>query len=92
MHWDAVKWIFIYFRGTTDYDIMFSRQQSVHSLVGYVETDYARDLDDRRSTTGYVFTLGGGPICWKSMVQSLVALSTIESKYMLVAEATNEAL
>ena len=39
--------------------------------------NYARDLDDRRSTTSYLFTLGGGPICWKSMVQSLVALSTI---------------
>ncbi|KAL6341882.1 hypothetical protein AAG906_038127 [Vitis piasezkii] len=40
----------------------------------------------------YVFTLGGGPICWKSMIQSLVALSTTESEYMAVAEATNESL
>ena len=55
-------------RGTTGYGIMFS--------VGYVDAAYARDLDDRRSTTSYVFTLGGGPICWKSMIQSLVALST----------------
>ena len=42
---------------------MFNRQQSVPSIVGYVDDDYARDLDDRRSTIGYVFTLGGGPIC-----------------------------
>ena len=76
MHWDVVKWIFRYL--TTDHDIMFSKQQSNSSIRGYVDADYAGDLDDRRSTTCYVFTLGGGPICWKSMIQSLVALSTIE--------------
>ena len=58
----------------------------------YVDADYARDLDDRRSTIGYVFNLGGGPIFWKSMVQSLVELSTIESKYIAVAEVAKEAM
>ncbi|KAL0291556.1 UNVERIFIED_CONTAM: Retrovirus-related Pol polyprotein from transposon TNT 1-94 [Sesamum calycinum] len=61
-------------------------------VVGYVDSNYAGDLDDRRSTTGYVFTLGGGSICWKSTVQSIVALSTIEAEYMAVAEAAKEAL
>ena len=92
MHWDAIKWIFRYLRGTTYYGIMFSKQQSDPSIRGYVDADYAGDLDDRRSTTGYVFTLGGGPICWKSMVQSLVALFTTESEYMAIAEATKESL
>ena len=59
LHWDAVKWIFIYLRGTIDYGIMFSRQQRVPSFVRYVDADYARDLDDMRSTIGNVFTLGG---------------------------------
>ena len=54
---------------------MFNRQHSDPSIVGYVDADYARDLDDKRYTIGYVFTFGGGPICWKFMVQSLVALS-----------------
>ena len=61
-------------------------------MLGYVDADYARDLDDRRSATSHVFTLGGGPICWQSMVQSLVALSTTESEYMAVAEPAKEAL
>ena len=60
--------------------------------MGYVNVDYARDLDDKRSTTGYVFTLGEEPICCKSMVQSLVALSTTESEYMAIVEAAKEAL
>ena len=53
--------------------------------MGYVDADLARNLDGKRSTTSYVFTLGRRPICWKSMVQSLVALSTIELEYMAVA-------
>ncbi|KAL6330028.1 hypothetical protein AAG906_039943 [Vitis piasezkii] len=92
LHWDAVKWTFRYFRGTTDYDIMFNKQQSDPSIEGYMDADYTGDLDDKRSTTGYVFTFGGGLICWKSMIQSLVALSTIESEYMAVAEAAKESL
>jgi hypothetical protein len=60
--------------------------------VGYIDADYARGLDDRRSITGYVFTLAGGPIYWKSMIQSTVAMPTTEAKYMAVAEAAKEAL
>ena len=92
LHWDVVKWTFRYFRGTTDYDIMFNKQQSDPSIEGYMDADYTEDLDDKRSTMGYVFTFGGGLICWKFMIQSLVALSTNESEYMVVAEAINESL
>ena len=60
--------------------------------MGYVDADYARDLDDMRSTTCCVFILGGGPICWKFVVHSLVALSTTESEYMAIAEVVKEAL
>uniref|UniRef100_A0A2N9FQZ7 Integrase catalytic domain-containing protein n=1 Tax=Fagus sylvatica TaxID=28930 RepID=A0A2N9FQZ7_FAGSY len=69
-----------------------SRQPGTNSVVGYVDADYAGEVDDRRSTTGYVFTLSGGPICWKSTLQSIVAMSTTEAEYMAVAEAAKEAL
>ncbi|KAE8654946.1 hypothetical protein F3Y22_tig00117034pilonHSYRG00285 [Hibiscus syriacus] len=45
-------------------------------VVGYVDSDYAGDLDKRRSTTGYLFTLAKAPVSWKSTLQSTVALST----------------
>jgi hypothetical protein len=54
--------------------------------------DYASDLDKRRSTTGYVFTLAGGPVSWRSTLQTTVALSTIEAEYMAVADAIKEAI
>ena len=61
-------------------------------MVRYSDSDYVGNIDDRRSTTGYVFTLSGGPVCWRSTLQSLVAMSTPEAKYMAVAKAAKEAL
>src|SRR4051812_18305369 len=58
-HSDAVKWIFRYLSGTTGHGIMFAKHEDT-SVVGYVDADYAGDIDNRRSTTGYVFTLCGG--------------------------------
>ncbi|WCJ18000.1 Transposon Ty1-LR1 Gag-Pol polyprotein [Euphorbia peplus] len=91
-HWEAVKWIFRYLRGTVGHGLMFGGQHGDPLVEGYVDADYAGDLDNRRSTTGYVFTLGGGPICWRSTLQSTVALSTTEAEYMALAEAAKEAL
>ncbi|KAE8684070.1 hypothetical protein F3Y22_tig00111154pilonHSYRG00007 [Hibiscus syriacus] len=82
----------MYAMGTVGHGIVFGSQRDNPLVVGYVDSDYAGDLDNRRSTTGYVFTLGGGPICWKSIVQSIVALSTTEAEYMAAAEAAKEAL
>ena len=81
-HWNGVKWIFRYLKGTAEHGILFSRQSETNSVVGYVDADYAGEVDDRRSTTSYVFTLSGRPICWKSTLQSIIA----------VAEAAKEAL
>ena len=61
-------------------------------MVGYVDSDCAGNIDDRRSTTGYVFTLFGGLVCWRSTLQSLVATSTTKVEYMAVAKATKKAL
>ena len=61
-------------------------------MVGYVDSDCAGNIDDRRSTTGYVFTLFGGLVCWRFTLQSLVATSTTKVEYMAVAEATKKAL
>ncbi|KAL0341523.1 UNVERIFIED_CONTAM: Retrovirus-related Pol polyprotein from transposon TNT 1-94 [Sesamum calycinum] len=91
-HWEAVKWIFRYLKGTVGRGVVFGSQQNDPLAVGYVDSDYAGDLDDRRSTSGYVFTLGGGIICWKSTIQSIVALFTTEAEYMAVAEADKEVL
>ncbi|GAA0162525.1 transmembrane signal receptor [Lithospermum erythrorhizon] len=53
---------------------------------GFVDSDYAGDLDKRRSTTGYVFKIHGASVSWRSMLQATVALSTTEAEYMAVTE------
>ncbi|GKC56115.1 transposable element, partial [Tanacetum coccineum] len=61
-------------------------------VAGYCDSDYARDLDKRRSTTGYVFTLAKAPISWKSTLQSTTALSTTKAEYMAMTETVKEAI
>ena len=91
-HWQAVKWILRYLKGTTDVGLIFDRAKMSDSVVGYVDSDFAGDLDKRRSLTGYLFTLSGSVISWKATLQTTVALSTTEAEYMALAEAVKEAI
>ncbi|KAM2012453.1 hypothetical protein ACFX1T_024318 [Malus domestica] len=92
-HWQAVKWILRYILGTVDVGLLFQQDKVTgQCVVGYVDSDYAGDLDKRRSTTGFVFTIAGGPVSWRSILQSTVALSTTEAEYMAVTEAIKEAI
>eukprot|EP00253_Pinus_taeda_P009884 PITA_09884 len=54
--------------------------------------DWARDLDQKRSTSGYVFHLFGGAVSWMSKKQSVVALSTTEAEYVAATHASKEAV
>jgi hypothetical protein len=63
-HWAVVKWVLRYLRGTTDYCITYNG--GCELVCGYVDSDFAGDLDKIRSTSGYVFTLAGGAISWMS--------------------------
>ena len=60
-------------------------------LQGYIDADYAGDLDQRRSTTGYMFTVAECAISWKVELQDTIALSTTKAEYMAAIEASNEA-
>ena len=106
-HWQAVKWILRYILNTVDVGLVFqqdkqdgqciigyskSKRPDRQSLVGYCDSDYAGDLDTRRSTTGYVFTLAKAPVSWRSILQPTIALSTTEAEYMAITEAVKEAI
>ena len=90
-HWNAVKWLMRYIRGTTDLVLTF-KQGYKFEVKGYCDSDYASDLDRRRSITGYVFQVGGNKVSWRSGLQHIVALSTTEAEYMTLVEATKEGL
>ncbi|GKV42475.1 hypothetical protein SLEP1_g49872 [Rubroshorea leprosula] len=80
-------------RGTVDVGLVYDQSANPSgNVVGFVDSNFAGDLDKRRSTTGYVFTLSGCAISWKATLQSTVALSTTEAEYMAITEAIKEAL
>jgi hypothetical protein len=63
-HWATMKWVLRYLRGTSDYCITYNN--GCELVCGYVDFDFAGDLDKRRLTSGYVFTFAGGAISWMS--------------------------
>jgi ATP-binding cassette subfamily B (MDR/TAP) protein 1 len=89
-HWEAVKGIMRYLKGTKDLCICFGKQKA--SVVGFTDADYAGHADCRKSTSGYVFTFTGGAVSWISRLQKCVALSTTEAEYVAATEACKEAL
>jgi len=87
-HWMAVKWILRYLRGTTNQALCFGGSNI--ALQGYVDANLGGDRDNKRSTTRYVFTVGGTAVSWVSKIQTVVALSTIEVEYVATTEASKE--
>lgn len=91
-HLLAAKQILRYVQGTLDFGIQYKRDREAVELEGFVDSDYAGDGDDRRSTSGYVFMLGGGAVSWSSKKQPIVTLSTTEAEYVAAANGACQAV
>jgi hypothetical protein len=87
-HWQGVKWLLRYLKRTSKTCLCFRKKKIV--LEGFADADLGGDKDTGKSTTGYVFTIGGTAISWMSRLQKSVALSTTEAEYMAIAEAAKE--
>jgi hypothetical protein len=90
-HWEAALSVVRYLAANSSRGITYARSGNAE-IMGYCDADYGGDLDNRRSTTGYVFVLNGGAVSWASRLQPTVAISTTEAEYMAAANATKEAL
>lgn len=104
-HMIAAKRVLRYLQGTTEIGLNYESKQSKqnvgindcdeHSkkmidLVGYCDADWGGDLDDRRSTTGFVIKINNNTVHWTSKRQRTVALSTAEAEYMAICEVSKE--
>ena len=92
-HWTTIKRLFRYLCGTTDHAICYQGRDGLDKVLevhGFVDADWVGDMDHRRSTSGYVFSLFGGVISWMSKKHVVVALSTTESEYMVATDASKE--
>ena len=88
-HWSALARLMKYLRGTMNYGILYSGFPAV--LEGYSDANWISDSDEIKSMSGYVFTLGGGVVAWKSSKQALIASSTMELEFITFESAGKEA-
>jgi Reverse transcriptase (RNA-dependent DNA polymerase) len=92
-HENALSRVFRYLRHTVDKRLVFQRgSKHGRTLHGYVDADWAGDVNDRKSTSGFVFLLSGGAVSWSSKKQPCVALSTTEAEYIAATHALKEAV
>lgn len=87
-HWHLAKRVLQYIKGTKSYGIKYMRNKQ--KLVAYTDSDWAGDVEDRRSQSGSVLTLAGGAVTWKSKKQPTVSLSTMEAEYIALSEVSKE--
>lgn len=88
-HWKGIMRVLGYIRYTLDYGLHYTRYPAV--LEGYSDANWISDIKDSKSTSGYVFTLGGATVSWKSAKQTCISRSTMESEFIALDKATEEA-
>jgi len=88
-HWEAVKRVFRYLKGTKEMWLSYGGQR--RELEGYADADGSM-AEDRRAVSGYAFLIHGGAVSWSAKRQEIVSLSTTESEYVAATSAAKEAL
>ncbi|KAM7488108.1 hypothetical protein LguiB_025592 [Lonicera macranthoides] len=91
LHLQAAKRVLRYLKGTTNFGVFYEKGGS-EELIAYIDSDYAGDLNDRKSTSGYVFSFGSGAVSWSSKNQPVVTLSTTETEFIAAASCACQAL
>jgi hypothetical protein len=89
-HWNEAIRVLRYL--VTTRHMVLSLGEGMDVLVGWVDADYAGDLDHRYSTSGFALTVFGGTVVWGSKKQTAVATSTVEAEFMAASLAIKEAI
>ncbi|KAL5576953.1 hypothetical protein UlMin_018652 [Ulmus minor] len=88
-HWKGITRVLRYLRYTHSYGLHYTRYPAV--LEGYSDANWISDMKDTKSTSGYVFTLGGAAVSWKSSKQTCISRSTMESEFIALDKCGEEA-
>ena len=86
-HWKALERVCRYLRDTSDYGIHYSGYPSV--LEGYSDSNWISNADEIKATSGYIFTLTGAAVAWRSCKQTILTKSTAEVELVEMESATN---
>jgi len=88
-HWHAIERVMRYLKGTMTLGLHYQRYPTV--IEGYSDADWNTLSDDSKATSGYIFSIAGGAVSWKSKKQTILAQSTMESEMIALATASKEA-
>jgi hypothetical protein len=88
-HWDAVGRVIGFLAGNTD-RVLKMRVPTNLRVVGYVDSDWAANKETRKSTTGFLITIGGCLVSWQSKAQPSVTLSSTEAEYVALSMCAQE--
>ena len=88
-HWTAVKGILKYLRRTKDMFLVYGGKEEL-VVTGYTDASFQTDPDELKSQSGFVFTINGGAVSWKSSKQETVTDSTTEAEYIAASESAKE--
>ncbi|GKV36625.1 hypothetical protein SLEP1_g44733 [Rubroshorea leprosula] len=91
MHLLAAKRILRYLKGTVEYGLFYKKREK-SDMFGFTNSDFARDVDDRKSTYGYVFMMGTAAVSWSSRKQPIVTLSTTEVEFVAATSCACQAI
>ncbi|XP_050160330.1 secreted RxLR effector protein 161-like [Malus sylvestris] len=81
MHLQAAKRVLRYVNGTISFEVFYKKRGN-QELLGYTDSDYAGDQDDKKSTSRYVFLMSSSVVSWSSKKQPVVTLSTTEAEFI----------
>ncbi|KAE8674311.1 Detected protein of unknown function [Hibiscus syriacus] len=90
-HFKFAKRILRYLKGTVDFGLFYSVSND-YKLVGYSDSDWGGDIDNRKSTTGFIFFMGDIALTWMSKKQPIVTLSTYEPEYVVAISCVCHAI
>ncbi|KAK9928322.1 hypothetical protein M0R45_025465 [Rubus argutus] len=91
LHFAVAKRILRYLQGTVDHGVYYKRD-GASDLVGFTDSDYAGDIEDSKSTSGYVFMMSGGAVAWSSRKQPIVTLSSTEAEFVAAVACACQAV
>ena len=90
-HWNALMQVVRYVKGSKGSGVTYKGGNLLYPSM-FSDATFASDVDSKKSVSAYISYVGGGPVSWKSKLQSTVALSSCESEYIALCAAAQEAV
>ena len=87
-HWQGIKRVFKYLKGSIDRGITYKINSQDATFSMYCDSDWGGDNDTRKSTSGWIGFINGGPVTWTSRKQTVIATSTTDAEFVALCSAT----